>query len=113
MRIQCDVDLNSIADIPHAVVDTRYQNGKDLLRKYPGHYVVVRDEAGAVYHVSKPGPNCLPNAVKVKEGVLYKDNFNPDLGVKYREAKIFDFVNNKLYVYDHDGDRRVITLGVS
>lgn len=111
MRIQCEFDLNKIQDIPHAVLDTRYQNGKDLLRKYPGHYVVVRDEAGAVYHVSKPGPNCLPNAVKVQPGMMYKDNFDADRH-NYREAFIFDFLNNKLYVYDHEGDKRVITLGV-
>jgi hypothetical protein len=33
--------------------------------------------------------------------------------VKYREAMIYDFLNNKLYVYDHNGDKRVITLGVA
>ena len=53
--IGCDVDLSRIPEIPHAVIDTRYENGKDLLRKYPGHYVTVRDELGAVYHVSKRG----------------------------------------------------------
>ena len=113
MRAQCEFDLSQVLDIPHTVIDTRYQNGKDLLRKYPGHYVTVRDEASAVYHVSKPGPNCLPNATKVKEGILYKDNFDHTRGVKYREAMIYDFLNSKLYVYDHNGDKRVITLGAA
>lgn len=109
MIAQCEFDLSAVADIPHAVIDTRYQNGKDLLRKYPGHYVVVRDEASAVYHVSKPGPNCLPNVVKVKEGIMYKDNFDASR-TKYKEAMVYDFFAGKLYVYDHEGDVRSITL---
>ena len=109
--IGCDVDLTRIPEIPHAVIDTRYENGKDLLRKYPGHYVTVRDELGAVYHVSKPGLNCLASSVRVAEGVLYKDGFDPESAPAYKNGRVLDFLNNKEYIYDYNGDVRVATIG--
>lgn len=98
------------AEIPHAVIDKRYANGKDLLHKYPGQYVTVREEGGATYHVSNPGINCLPNAVLVAEGKIYRDGFNPATAPDYKNARIVDFANNREYIYDHLGDVRYITL---
>lgn len=105
----CGIDLCKIPDIPHAVVDTRYEDGKDLLRKYPGAYVTVRDE-NAVYHVSKPGYNCLPNAVSVSRNPIYRDNYDPERDKRYKMNTVYDFLNNKAYVFDNDGDVRVITM---
>lgn len=106
----CTVDLTKIPDIPHAVIDKRYVKGKDMLRKYPGHYVSVREEGGATYHVSKPGVNCLPNAVLVAEGKLFRDGFNPASAPSYKNTRILDFSNNREYVYDYDGDVRYTEL---
>lgn len=97
-------------DIPHAVIDQRYVNGKDMLRKYPGHYVTVREEGGATYHINTPGINSLPNAVLVAEGRLYKDGFNPATAPSYKNTRIIDFLNNKEYIYDFAGDIRSIDL---
>lgn len=105
----CGLDLCKIPDIPHAVIDTRYEDGKDLLRKYPGHYVTVRDE-NAVYHVSKPGLNCLPNAVPVSRNPIYRDNYDLNRDKKYKQNTVYDFLNKKAYVFDPEGDVRVITL---
>lgn len=110
MATICATDLRKIPEIPHAVIDARYVDGKDVLRKYPGHYVSVRQEGGATYHVSKPGYNCLPNAVLVAEGKLYKDGFDPTTAPAYKNTQIFDFLGNVMYIYDHDGDVRKITL---
>lgn len=97
-------------DIPHVVVDAHYENGKDVLRKYPGAYVSVREEGGATYHVSLPGPNCLPNAVRVSEGRLYRDGFDPSTAPTYKNTQVIDFHNNLMYIYDYDGNVRKITL---
>lgn len=108
--ITCKTDLRHIPDIPHVLIDKRWKDGKDLLHKYPGHYVSVREEGGATYHVSKPGPNCLPNSVLVAEGRVYRDGFNPATAPDYKNTKVIDFLNNVIYVYDHKGDKRKITL---
>ena len=96
--------------IPHAVIDQRYVDGKDMLRKYPGSYVSVREEGGATYHVTNPGINAFPNAVLVAEGRLYKDGFNPATAPTYKNTRIIDFANNREYIYDFGGDVRYITL---
>lgn len=110
MSVHCEVDLNNIADIPHAVIDSRFFNGKDMLRKYPGHYVTVRDEGGAVYHVSKPKANCLPTSVKVSNGFFERDGFDPINTDPYKNTTVLDFLENVMYVYDSEGDIRKITL---
>ena len=110
MNTSCTVDLGNVADIPHAVIDTRFENGKDMLHKYPGHYVSVRDEGGAVYHVSKPGPNCLASSVRVSNGLFERDNFDPNHGNKYKNTVVLDFLNNLMYIYNHEGDVRRVTL---
>lgn len=100
----------SKCDIPHAVIDQRYVNGKDMLRKYPGQYVTVREEGGATYHINNPGINSLPNAVLVAEGRLYKDGFNPSIAPSYKNTRVIDFLNNREYIYDFAGDVRYIDL---
>lgn len=109
-KVFCELDLSKIPDIPHAVIDTRFVDGRDMLRKYPGHYVTVRDEAGSVYHVSKPGPNCLPSAVLVSRGVVERENFDVVNRPPYKNATVLDFLNNVMYVYDSNKDVRKITL---
>ena len=110
MKVVCDGDLNKIADIPHAVIDARFHDGRDMLRKYPGHYVTVREEAGAVYHVSKPEPNCLPSVVKVSNGLVERDNFDVINRPPYKNATVLDFLTNSMYIYDSNGDVRKVTL---
>lgn len=105
----CIIDPKHIADIPHATIDERYVDGKDMLRKFPGHYVVVRREH-ATYHVSKPGFNCLPDVVLVSSTPIYKDGYDPDTMANYRNNTVYDFLNNKAYVFDYNGDYRIITL---
>lgn len=101
---------HKIAEIPHAVIDERYSNGKDMLRKYPGYYVSVREEGGATYHVSNPGVNCLPNVVLVAEGRVYRDGFLPASAPAYKNTRVIDFANNREYIYDFNGDVRYIEL---
>lgn len=105
----CNMDLCKLPDIPHQVIETRYEDGKDLLRKYPGSYVTVRDE-NTVYHVSKPGLNCLPNAVPVSSMPIFRDNYDLAHDRRYKMNTVYDFLNNKAYVFDHMGDVRVIAL---
>lgn len=106
---QCNTG-NCYHDIPHSVVDERYVDGKDQLRKYPGHYVSVRQEGGATYHVTNPGLNGLPNAVLVAEGKVYKDGFDPASAPEYRNVRVIDFSNNREYIYDYGGDVRYVDL---
>lgn len=108
MEANCVVDLSKIPDIPHVLIDKHYVDGKDQLRKYPGHYVTVREEAGATYHVSKPGLNCLPSAVLVAEGRLFKDGFEPDKNQNYKNARIIDFANGFEYVYNSLGQYKTL-----
>lgn len=109
-KIVCDVDLSKIPDIPHAVIDSHFHDGRDMLRKYPGHYVTVRDEGGAVYHVSKPAANCLPSAVRVSNGVVERENFDVINRPPYKNATVLDFLANAMYIYDSNGDVRKVTL---
>lgn len=106
----CEIDLSKIADIPHAVIDSRFHDGKDMLRRYPGHYVTVRNEGGSVYHVSKPQPNCLPTSVRVSNGFFERDGFDPINSVPYKNTTVIDFLNNLMYIYNSEGDVRQITL---
>jgi len=110
MNQSCVVDLSLIPEIPHVLIDERWTDGKDMTRKYPGHYVTVRQEGGATYHVSKPGPNCLPTAVLVAEGRLYRDGYDPLHAPKYKNTRVLDFFNNREYIYDGKGDYRIVNL---
>ena len=56
------------------------------------------------------GDNCLPNAVLLSRGVLFKDGFVPALAPKYKNATIVDFLKNKEYIFDANGDYRVVAL---
>lgn len=97
-------------EIPHSVIDRRYVDGKDTLKNFPGHYVTVREEGSATYHVTHPGINCLPNATLVAPGLLYRDGFDPDLAPEYKNTRVLDFSNNREYIYDYAGDVRFVTL---
>lgn len=112
MANNCNIDYKDICDVPHAVIDKHFVDGKDQTRKFPGYYVSVREEAGAVYHVSRPGPNCLSSAVLVSAGVMFIDGYNPNTR-PFKSATVYDFLNNKAYIFDPKGDFRTITLGVS
>ena len=110
MSQYCEIDLTNIPDIPHVVIDSRFYDGRDMLRKYPGHYVTVRDEGGAVYHVSKPKANCLPNSVKVSNGFFEREGFDPTNSLPYKNTTVLDFLNNAMFIYDSNGDVRKVTL---
>lgn len=110
MAYKCGVDISGIPDIPHAVIDKRFVDGKDMLRKYPGHYVTVREEGGATYHMSKPGANCIPSSVLVAEGRVFKDGFTLGDPYNYKNTQVIDFANNTLYIYDVNGDVRMVHL---
>ena len=105
----CMKDFRKIPDIPHVSIDTRFVGGKDQLRCFPGHYVSVRDE-NATYHVSHPGFNCLPNALVVARTSIYRDNYDPETMARFRNNFVFDFLNNKAFVFDNNADYRVWDL---
>lgn len=108
--MSCCTNKGASCGPQHAVIDVRYVDGKDMLRKYPNHYVSVREEGGATYHVSSAGVNCMPNAVLVAEGKVYKDGFNPASAPSYKNTRVIDFANNREYIYDFDGDVRFVEL---
>ena len=72
-----------IHDIPHTVVDTRFVDGKDITKNFPGYYVEVRDE-NTVYHVSTPKGGCVLNSLPVARLPLYKENYDPTTMARYR-----------------------------
>jgi hypothetical protein len=84
-------------------------DGKDILHNYPGSYVFVRDE-NTNYKVSCPGPNCLPSSSPVAHIDIFKDDYHPDPNKKYRGLTVYDFLRNKAYVYDFNGDYRSYDL---
>lgn len=101
-----------ILNIPHTVVDTRFVDGKDVTKKYPGYYVEVRDE-NTVYHVSTPKNGCMLNSLPVARLPLYIDNYDPINMKTYRNTIVFDFTMNKMFIFDFNKDYRVVNLLVS
>lgn len=97
-------------DIPHTLVDTRFVDGKDVTKQFPGYYVEVRDE-NAVYHVSTPANGCIVNSIAVSRVPIYKDNYDPQTMARYRSNTVFDFAQNKAYVFDFNKNYRTVTLG--
>lgn len=98
-----------VLDIPHTLVDTRFVDGKDVTKKYPGFYVEVRDE-NAIYHVSVPQDGCVPTSLCVAKLAVYKDNYNPNTMSRYRNTTVYDFANNKMYVFNFDKNYRVVNM---
>jgi hypothetical protein len=85
-------------DIPHRVVET-YSEVQD----YRNAYVTVRDE-NAVYHVDKSG-----NPVAVSRSAIFIDDYTPQMN-DYRQNIVYDFINNKAYIYNPVGLYRTIDL---
>ena len=98
-----------IHDIPHTMIDTRFVDGKDRTKEFPGYYVEVRDE-NTIYHVSLPVNGCIVSSLAVAHLPIYKDNYNPEVGPKYRNNVVYDFTQNKAFVFDFNKNYRVITL---
>lgn len=106
----CNCDLAApIQNIPHTVVDTRFVDGKDVTKKYPGYYVEVRDE-NTVYHVTMPQGGCLLNSLPVARLPLYIENYDPINMKKYRNTVVFDFTQNKMFIFDFNKEYRVVEL---
>ena len=98
-----------ILPIPHTVVDTRFKDGKDVTKDFPGYYVEVRDE-NTVYHVSTPKGGCVINSLPVARLPLYKDNYDPETMATYRNTVVFDFVQNKMFIFDFNKNYRTVDL---
>nr|DAJ81785.1 MAG TPA: hypothetical protein [Caudoviricetes sp.] len=98
-----------IPDIPHTLIDTRFVDGKDITKNYPGFYVEVRDE-NTIYHVSTPRNGCVVNSLAVARLPIYKDNYDPNTMAKYRNNTVFDFAKNKAYIFDFNKKYRTVTL---
>jgi hypothetical protein len=98
-----------ILPIPHTVVDTRFKDGKDVTKDFPGYYVEVRDE-NTVYHVSVPTGGCVLNSLPVARLPLYKDNYDPATMATYRNTVVFDFVQNKMFIFDFNKNYRTVDL---
>lgn len=99
-------------DIPHTLIDTRFVDGRDVTKDYPGFYVEVRDE-NTVYHVSTPRNGCIVNSLAVARLPIYKDNYNPATMATYRNNTVFDFVANKAYIFDFNKNYRTVSLEVA
>lgn len=93
----------------HHVIDSRFVEGRDLLKKYPNSYVQVRDE-NAVYHVSQPDGECVPTALPVSRTIVFYDNYNPRTMPKYRSNIVVDMLNNQMYIFDQNKDYRKVGL---
>lgn len=98
-----------IQNIPHTVVDTRFKDGKDQTKKFPGYYVEVRDE-NTVYHVTTPAGGCVLNSLPVARMPLYKDNYDPTTMATYRNTVVFDFAKNLMFIFDFNKNYRVVNL---
>lgn len=98
-----------IHDIPHTMIDTRFVDGKDRTKEFPGFYVEVRDE-NTIYHVSIPKEGCVASSLAVAHLPIYKENYDPENMSRYRNNVVYDFTNNKAYVFDFNKNYRVITL---
>lgn len=95
--------------IPHTLVDTRFVDGKDCTKNYPGYYVEVRDE-NTIYHVSTPKEGCVLNSMAVARLPIYKENYNPKTMATYRNNTVIDFAQNKMYIFDYNKNYRTVTL---
>lgn len=98
-----------VLDIPHTLVDTRFVDGKDVTKCYPGYYVEVRDE-NAIYHVNTPKDGCVPTSLCVAKLPIYRDNYDPNLMARYRNNAVYDFTANLMYIFDFNKNYRVVTL---
>lgn len=98
-----------INPIPHTVVDTRFVDGVDVTKNFPGYYVEVRDE-NTIYHVSTPREGCVINSLAVSRLPIYKDNYDPNTMAVYRNNVVFDFKANKAFVFDFNKKYRTIAL---
>ena len=106
----CNCNLAApILEIPHTVVDTRFVDGKDVTKKYPGYYVEVRDE-NTVYHVSTPKGGCVINSLPIARVPIFKDNYNPSTMATYRNNVVIDFTQNKVYIFDFNKNYRIVYL---
>jgi len=82
----------------HEVVDT-YAD----VQEFRNAFVTVRNE-NAVYHVDEIG-----NPVAVSRSAIFKDDFTPTPGA-YKQNVVYDFLNNKFYVYDPSGNYKTGNL---
>lgn len=105
----CSCAAVPVLDIPHTLVDTRFVDGKDVTKNFPGYYVEVRDE-NAIYHVNTPKDGCVITSLCVARLPLYRDNYDPEKMVRYRNNVVYDFVKNVMYVFDFNKNYRVIEL---
>ena len=96
-------------NIPHTVVDTRFVDGKDVTKKYPGYYVEVRDE-NTVYHVSTPKGGCLLNSLPVARLPIFKENYDPAHMKTYRNTVVFDFAQKKMFIFDFNKNFKVVNM---
>lgn len=85
-------------DIPHRVVETYSE-----VQEYRNAFVTVRDE-NAVYHVDSTG-----NPVSVSRSAIFRENYTPQTN-DYRQNVVYDFSNNKMYVYNEVGQYRTVDL---
>lgn len=98
-----------ILEIPHTVVDTRFVDGKDITKNFPGYYVEVRDE-NTIYHVSTPKGGCILNSLPVARLPIFKENYDPETMAKYRNSIVIDFAQNKLFIFDFNKNYRTVDL---
>lgn len=94
----CAKPKQSCCNIPHYVVETYSE-----VQEYRNAYVTVRDE-NAVYHVDVSG-----NPVAVSRSAIFEDNHTPEIG-EYRQNVVYDFINNKMYIYNPVGMFRTVDL---
>lgn len=95
--------------IPHTLIDTRFVDGKDMTKKFPGYYVEVRDE-NTIYHVTVPAHGCVANSLAVARMPIYKENYDPKTMEVYRNNVVYDFAKNKAYIFNFNKEYRVVTL---
>ena len=98
-----------VLDIPHTLVDTRFVDGKDVTKNFPGYYVEVRDE-NAIYHVNTPKDGCVPTSLCVAKLALYRENYDPKNMMRYRNNVVYDFSANKMYIFDCNKNYRTVDL---
>lgn len=66
-------------------------------------FVTVREE-NAVYHVDNLG-----NTISVSRNPVFNDEYIPEAG-DFKMTTVYNFVANEAYVFNQDGDYRIVAL---
>jgi hypothetical protein len=60
--------------------------------------------------VSTPAGGCVLNSLPVARLPIFKENYDPDTMARYRNTVVFDFSQNKMFIFDFNKNYRTVDL---